>query len=268
MSNSAEIIGNIGEALGKGAESGDLPLLPESLGEALSEDAEDIASSAEDFGNSVFEDLKDRAGYEGSEFTDGLDEEIKEVNEEIHDEKERFQNSITGEVVYHRDEWTDDEMSDEKKEWLNNHLDGDVNDETKEWMNENGYENLAEDFTEEEQQEAEDLRILVIKNTENDPDALKVIKELMDGEGDLIEESSEAAKLLLRIAVKLGTKLAVSIAKNISKDKEVPQEIRLMAGVLADGLSDAGKFADKLIAGDANADLTKDILAFISDKNN
>jgi hypothetical protein len=190
----------------------------------------------------------------GSAIEDGFERDFSQVDSA----KERIEKveTIQGEVVFHNNEWLSD----------------DIDDETKEWLNGNGHENIASEYsqTEQEQARAYSLRVYEQATGEanNSPGVAEVLKEVFDGEGNMAEEAQDASKLLLRIAVKAGAALAVSIARNIAKDKDTPQEIRIMMGVFADGLSKAGDFADKAIAGDANADLHEDIIAFITDKYN
>lgn len=164
--------------------------------------------------------------------------------------------TIQGEVVFHNNEWLAD----------------DIDGETREWLNGNGHENIAGEYSEAEQEQAKAYSERVYAQATNEanenPGVVEILQEVFDGEGNRAEEAQDASKLLLRIAVKAGTALAVSIARNIAKDKDTPQEIRIMMGVFADGLSKAGDFTDKAIAGDAKADLQKDIIAFITDKYN
>jgi len=163
---------------------------------------------------------------------------------------------IEGEVIFHRGEW----------------LDEDVSSETKDWLNGEGYKEATGNFTEEEKEEAENLREAFYQNSNREagenPGVEEILKELFDDEGDPGEETKEAFKLLLRIAVKAGTKLAVSIARSIAKDRETSQELRIMMRVFADGIENAGDFTDKMIAGDAKTKLEQDIIDFISDKRN
>lgn len=251
MVDGAEKVGGIGELIGKGIEGGDMPLLPESIKRNLKENAEDIILGAENFGGSVSEDMRNRV-EDGDGILEGMFEELGGVDDEIKGEKEKFNKSLEGEVVYHQGEWLDEEISDEKKEWLKD----------------NGYEDIAEEFTQEEKEQVHKFYEDYKDKYEKDSDFKKVIDEVFDGEGDAVEEAIDATKLLIRIAVKAGIGLARSIAKNLSKNPEASKEVRLMMGVFADGLGELEGFADKLIAGDAGASLEADIIAFITDKYN
>jgi len=192
---------------------------------------------------------------------------IGEVDKEIDEETKDFlavvdkvsggkPERIEGEVTFHRGEWLKDDISDETKDWLNGE----------------GYKETAGNFTEEEKEEAENFREAFYQNANREakenPGVEEILKELFDDEGDVGEETKEAFKLLLRIAVKTGTKLAVSIARSIAKDRETSQELRIMMRVFADGVENAGDFTDKMIAGDAKTKLEQDIIDFVSDKRN
>lgn len=251
MVDGAEIVGGIGELIGKGIEGGDIPLLPESIKRNLKENAEDTILSAENFGGSVSEDMRNRA-EEGDGILEGMFEELGGVDDEIKGEKEKFEKALESEVVYHKGEWLDEEISDEKKKWLIK----------------NGYEDIAGEYTEEEKEQVHEFYKDYKEKYKDNPDFVKVINEVFDGEGDAVEEAIDATKLLIRIAVKAGIGLARSIAKNLSKDPNASKEVRLMMGVFADGLGRLEGFADKLIAGDAGANLEADIIAFITDKYN
>ena len=250
----------------------------------FSDAAKDNKERLKNFGSGFFGDLAKRGeNLFGRDEGSGWEEEVRkalgDVDDEAEETTELFLSIIkgntaggaqeesagfsdkpspeVGEVVFHQGEW----------------LDEDIGDKTKEWLTGEGHEEVASPFSPEEEAFAEDVRESVYKEVaseidEGDPDVAKIIKEVLDGEGDTSEEALEAAKLLLRIAVKAGTKLAASIAKNISRDKDVPQELRIFMGVVSDGLNEVGDFADKMIAGDSRADLERDIIDFVTDKYN
>lgn len=180
---------------------------------------------------------------------------VKTPEIEVEDTNEQ-QEVLEGDVMFHHGEWFDDNMDEA----------------TKEWAKEHGYEDLTGEYTEEEKAKAEWFRQNFYNNVnekaKGNPDFIKVINEVFDGEGNFVEEGKDATKLLLRIAIKMGIGLAVSIARNIAKDKDAPEELRILMGVFADGAQGFGDFADKAIAGDVNANLQKDIIDFITDKYN
>ena len=71
-------------------------------------------------------------------------------------------------------------------------------------------------------------------------------------------------KLLLRVGIRVSAKMAVIIARNIAKDKETSRETKIMLGIFADTVDQTSGFADKLIAGDVEADLQKDVIEAIT----
>ncbi len=80
------------------------------------------------------------------------------------------------------------------------------------------------------------------------------------------DDAEESLKLALRIAVKVGTVIAVAVARNMAKDKDVPPALRIMFGTMADLLEKGGREADKILAGNTQAQLTGDLIAFMQAK--
>jgi len=160
---------------------------------------------------------------------------------------------LQAEVVYANGEWLVD----------------DIDEKTREWLLGNGHENVANQFSSAEQEQANKFadtliieaqaRSIPLLDGETSP--LDALKEIQKNEMD-----REAMKLLLRIAIKVGTKVAVTVAKNIAKDKDTPQELRIALGIFSDLAESGGKVAEMFISGQENPKLERDCLNFISSR--